>query len=176
MGLEDNPFAASLTESSPWADPDDLNLLKADLGARFIGRFIDNFLSMLPFAFMFLGVPLTDDPMAVFLIGTFGFFGGLLLCYVPSWYFIATQGQSLGKMAVGTRIVRTDGSPVDFVRGVIIRDWVVGAANIFLSLFGLSFLGLIDAVFIFGNERKCGHDMLADTIVVQANAWNPYQS
>jgi uncharacterized RDD family membrane protein YckC len=43
------------------------------------------------------------------------------------WYLIATTGQSLAKRWLGIKIVRVDGSPVGFVNGVILRNWVISA-------------------------------------------------
>ena len=41
-------------------------------------------------------------------------------------YLITTSGQSIGKKLVKTRIIREDGSPVDFVSGVVLRAWIIG--------------------------------------------------
>mgnify|MGYP000117593833 CR=1 FL=1 len=88
-----------------------------------------------------------------------------------NWWLIVDRGQTLGKMAVGTRIVTEDGAPVDFVKGVIMRNWVITVVNMFCG-----FASFIDAVLIFGETKQCGHDMIAKTIVVEANQWNPYHS
>jgi uncharacterized RDD family membrane protein YckC len=83
------------------------------------------------------------------------------------WYLIAKTGQTLGKKWTGIRIVKMDGSPVDFVSGVILRNWVMAAAG-FIPYLG-SCVGLIDALMIFFNdERRCVHDFIAGTKVVVA--------
>lgn len=51
------------------------------------------------------------------LVGTFAY---------QTW--LATHdGQSIGKLLLGARVVRTDGRSVDFVRGVLLRTWTLGA-------------------------------------------------
>ncbi len=78
------------------------------------------------------------------------------------WYLIATTGQSLGKKWLGVRILRQDGSLPGFVYGVVLRSWVLQAAS---SVCGL--VNIIDALFIFREDRRCIHDMLAGTRVVK---------
>jgi uncharacterized RDD family membrane protein YckC len=75
-------------------------------------------------------------------------------------------GQTIGKRAMGIRVVRTDGSRVAFGRFVFLR-W--------LPLFVVGMIpwvgyasSLIDALLIFRETRQCLHDNIADTIVVTA--------
>ena len=44
--------------------------------------------------------------------------------------------------------------------------WLRNVANIALGL--IPFYGLVDPLFIFGEQRQCLHDKIADTIVVKA--------
>lgn len=99
-----------------------------------------------------------------------------------NWYLVATRGQSLGKMLVGSRIERTDGSPAGFLRGVVLRQWVMLAPS-YLGVLGLyagasvtpitvfsSLLGSIitlSYLLILGSSRRCGHDYIAGTRVVR---------
>lgn len=87
-------------------------------------------------------------------------------------YFLAKRGQSVGKMAVGTRIVsgRT---------GEIVPVW--NAFGVRYALVQLAYqipivgtlLLLADALFIFGERRRCLHDFLAGTLVVNATWEQP---
>jgi uncharacterized RDD family membrane protein YckC len=86
----------------------------------------------------------------------------LLLYFVPfvPLYFVGLwtwRGQTLGKMAVAIRIVRSDGRSVD-----------VGAA--LLRLIGYLFSALLFfagfVMIAFDRQRRGLHDRLADTIVV----------
>jgi uncharacterized RDD family membrane protein YckC len=178
MALDDNPFAASdanpFRATDPWADSDDLELLKADRGQCFIGALVDGFLPLVLVVpavggAILVGSNLDADAME----GLFylAYLGSMLPFSLLNWYLIVTRGQTLGKMAVGTRIVTEDGAPVDFVKGVILRNWVIAFIN---GLCGIA--SLIDALMIFGETKQCGHDMIAKTIVVNASSWNPYES
>ncbi|WP_238439553.1 RDD family protein [Microbacterium sp. JZ31] len=62
----------------------------------------------------------------------------LLLIVVPTAIETATRGRSLGKLAVGGRIVRLDGGAISF-RHAFIRA-VVGVLEIYMTLGGLALL------------------------------------
>jgi uncharacterized RDD family membrane protein YckC len=81
------------------------------------------------------------------------------------WFTIKllkANGQSIGKKAVSIKIVRRDGSEVSVSRVI----WLRNVVNMILGI--IPFYGFIDALFIFGNARRCVHDHLADTIVIKA--------
>jgi uncharacterized RDD family membrane protein YckC len=82
---------------------------------------------------------------------------------VPQWVLVVDRGQSLGKLAMGIRIVKTDGSAVGFLHGVVLRSWITGW--IWTCVYGSP---LVDAVSIFRRDRRCLHDLLAGTKVVRA--------
>jgi uncharacterized RDD family membrane protein YckC len=76
---------------------------------------------------------------------------------------LSTRGQTLGKKWLGIKIVKLDGGPVTFGIAVIMRAFVgQGLLGI------IPFYGLIDPLFIFRADRRCIHDMVAGTKVVQA--------
>ena len=72
------------------------------------------------------------------------------------------NGQSIGKKAVGIKVVRTDESEASLARLVWLRNVVNGVLGI------IPLYGLIDVLFIFGESRRCIHDHIADTIVIKA--------
>jgi uncharacterized RDD family membrane protein YckC len=72
-------------------------------------------------------------------------------------------GQSLGKRLQGIKVVRTDGSPIELWRLVLLRNFAIQALS---QLGGL--IGFIDALMIFRQDQRCLHDHFAGTIVVQA--------
>ncbi len=82
-------------------------------------------------------------------------------------YLTATFGESIGKRAAGIRIVKTkDGLPPGFVKGVLIRRWLIGLLS-WIPMFGL-----LDVAFILGEDRQCLHDMMASTQVVNVSRKN----
>jgi uncharacterized RDD family membrane protein YckC len=85
---------------------------------------------------------------------------------IYQWYLITKSGQSLGKRWTGIKIVKLDGSPVDFVSGVVMRIWVVAAIGM-VPYVG-SCVSIVDPLMIFGDERRCLHDLIAGTKVIVA--------
>lgn len=78
--------------------------------------------------------------------------------------FVAASGQTIGKMAVGTRVVSADPGP-RFGERVTFEQAVLRAAASVISTLPLG-LGFLPAC--FGGERRALHDRLADTRVVKA--------
>lgn len=75
-------------------------------------------------------------------------------------------GQTIGKRAVGIRIVRASGEPASLGR-------ILGLRYLPMVLLGaLPYLGplisLADILLIFRDSRQCLHDQIADTKVVKA--------
>ncbi len=85
-----------------------------------------------------------------------------LLIFNCMW--ISNNGQTIGKRMNGTKVVRTDGSAISLGRYIGLRVLVI-------RLFGQvpvvgPLASLIDCLLIFGAERRCLHDIFADTIVI----------
>jgi uncharacterized RDD family membrane protein YckC len=81
-------------------------------------------------------------------------------------YLMRKNGQTIGKKIVGIKVVRTDGSPVSLYRIFFLRY----AVNTFFTLIPAvgPLYSLVDSLMIFGDARRCVHDHLADTIVIDA--------
>ena len=92
-----------------------------------------------------------------------GLLGGLLLILLVTvqTVLLTRSGQTLGKRAVRIRVVRMDtGENGGFVTNVMMRtvlSWI-------LSM--IPFYGLVDTIFIFRPDRRCVHDHIAGTRVV----------
>ena len=133
--------------------------------SRLLGAVVDNFLYALAFiAGLVIGSALpggTED--LPFLLATLCPLGIAIL----QWILVAWSGQSLGKKAVGTRIVdyRSTANP-GLLRVVILRSWVPGILKA-IPLAGAIF-ALFDVLWIFGPERRCLHDLIASTRVINA--------
>ncbi len=78
-------------------------------------------------------------------------------------YFLSSRGQTIGKMVMNIKIVKlnTDRNG-GFGTNVLVR----GIANGILSMIPL--YSLVDVLFIFREDRRCIHDMIAGTRVVEA--------
>lgn len=94
--------------------------------------------------------------------------GGLVFVaiLVANGLLLARNGQTIGKKSVGIRVVRTDGSDAGFVRLFFLRgglSWLIAAIPAIGSLYAL-----VDVLCIFRSDRRCLHDLIADTQVVEA--------
>lgn len=89
---------------------------------------------------------------------------GMFSLAVYQWGLIVASGQSLGKRWLKTKIVKLDGTPVDFVSGVLLRSWALWAIGAIPLVGGL--VTIVDWLMVFGADRRCLHDQIAGTIVI----------
>jgi uncharacterized RDD family membrane protein YckC len=87
--------------------------------------------------------------------------------FVVQTVMLVKHGQSLGKRALKIRIVRvSDESTPGFVKVVLLRMWVPS----FIA--GIPYAGaiiwIVDGLFIFRDDRRCLHDLIAGTKVIKA--------
>jgi uncharacterized RDD family membrane protein YckC len=86
---------------------------------------------------------------------------------------VARRGQTIGKRVVGIRMI-TSGGDIPSVWRVFFLRWLpfVVAAVVLdyaLKLRGIgNLVHVVDALFIFQPNRRCLHDLLADTHVIKA--------
>jgi len=78
---------------------------------------------------------------------------------------LVRRGQTLGKILLGVRIVRPDGSRAGAARLLGLR-YLLGFVIAMIPIIGVIY-GLVDSLLIFRESRRCLHDQIADTIVVQ---------
>jgi len=92
---------------------------------------------------------------------------GALVLNIIQWTLLAKQGQTIGKNTMNVRIVRyDDNSNPGFLSAVVLRSMVPGLI-IAIPCVGVLFT-LVDILWIFGEERRCLHDCIAGTKVVEA--------
>ena len=91
---------------------------------------------------------------------------GFLIYLLLNGYLLQTRGQTIGKMLMKVRIVRSDGSRASLLRLAGLR-YCVNNLVVLIPVAG-SIYGLLDALLIFRASHKCLHDNIADTIVVKA--------
>lgn len=102
-------------------------------------------------------------------------FASLLAAALAFLYFwLVTyrwNGQTLGKKATGTRVVREDnGGAIDSTQSA------TRSAVFVLLSYVCCIGGLVDAIWIFTNpQNQTLHDKVAKTVVVDATGPNPYQ-
>jgi uncharacterized RDD family membrane protein YckC len=107
-------------------------------------------------------IPPDFNPAMMILAGVL-----FLVIAVTNLVLLSTQGQTLGKKIVGVRIVRfEDGGKAGFVKAVLLRGFLPGLIGA-VPLLGYVF-SLVNICFIFREDRRCIHDLMAGTHVVEA--------
>jgi len=184
-----NPFAAPLSPSGgPLDESPDAPL--AGRGARLGASILDNLIvsgvvlfTLIPLGLLgVLGsVQDVDDATAAFggiaaILGmgfVFLIYGGIQA------YLLSTRGQTIGKMITRVRIVKLNGNPAGFLGAVFLRIFVSSLLFGGIAIVAMFALGdeigivgnianIADSVFIFRDDRRCIHDLIAGTKVVRA--------
>jgi uncharacterized RDD family membrane protein YckC len=164
-----NPYAPPKT---PVADPVDAqsgpNVL-ATRGRRAMAASVDSLVAL------FLSVPLIfhfkfverlfqgeDIPLGIEL--EFEVLGFALFMLVNA-YFLAKNGQTLGKKLLGIRIATLDGGIPELWRTIVLRYASVSFATM------LPYVGyvvyVLDPIFIYRRDHRCIHDLIAGTQVLR---------
>jgi uncharacterized RDD family membrane protein YckC len=90
----------------------------------------------------------------------------VLAAFVWTAVLVYRHGQTIGKRAMGIRVVRRDGTRVAFGRFIFLR-WMPVTLLGLVPLLGYV-ISLLDVLLIFRETRLCIHDNIADTRVVTA--------
>jgi uncharacterized RDD family membrane protein YckC len=175
----ENPYSAPATDPTvvlPYTGAPQL----ATLSQRFLGAVIDG---LITFAVVFplslvIGFSAASNRRAVegpeqiaaalgggllhnILVGVLGF--GLFVAI--HWVFLKSTGQTIGKKVAKTRIVTLDG-------GKPTMGDLIGKRYAVMNLIGIiplvgGIVSLVNILFIFRKDRRCLHDLIAGTQVVQ---------
>jgi len=87
----------------------------------------------------------------------------VLIVFLYQVALLTKEGQTVGKKALGIRIVKMDtGENGGFIPNVLLRLIVNGL------IWAIPLYGLIDILFIFRSDRRRIHDLIAGTQVVDA--------
>jgi len=94
----------------------------------------------------------------------------LFLTFVPiiiQAYLVTTRGQSIGKIVMSLRIVNAkDGTNPGFLKAFFVRR-ILPAPLFFLPPILLLY-SVVNVLFIFRSDRRCIHDWIGRTIVVES--------
>src|SRR5262245_5686294 len=114
-----NPYQASTVETPP--PPTHVAGARASLGRRLGGGLIDialMYAAILPGALHAMNLVATRDlyrdlvfPMVV----------PVMILAAVQAFLVTSRGQSVGKLVARTKIIRSDGAPAGFLRGVLLR-------------------------------------------------------
>lgn len=142
------------------------NELLAGRGERWLAKFLDGLIQFIPafFVALLLAAGASNGEITDTETSTTVFWLIIISIGVVQAYYLTTQGQTIGKKWLKIRIVDAETHKVGgFVKNVLLRS----VLNFVLSLVPL--YGLVDVLFIFREDRRCVHDLIAGTIVIRAN-------
>jgi uncharacterized RDD family membrane protein YckC len=162
-----NPYAPPTAAVS---DKDDEVGQLAGRGQRFGAALVDGLIGLV------LAIPV------MFLLGTFEYLKarrplplslliatsglGFLAFALVHFYFLKANGQTVGKKVIGIRIVDMDDEVPNVWRILGLRVLPISIAAA-VPVVG-QLLPLVDVLFIFRQDRRCVHDLIAGTRVVRA--------
>ncbi|QDT04757.1 RDD family protein [Rubripirellula lacrimiformis] len=141
----------------------------ASVWKRFLGSFVDGLMFMVAFG---IGMGLVaamgaamgqqePTPVMTAVIMVVMLFPVALVLALNA-VLVTKSGQTVGKKAVGTRIVMQDTRELPgFIQGWLLRSLVFGIANQFIP-----FLAFIDGCFVFTENARMLHDRIAGTVVI----------
>ncbi|MGE0610593.1 MAG: RDD family protein [Pirellulales bacterium] len=139
----------------------------ASYGQRLVGAIIDRIAAaifLLPVYSILFGRARSTHPTDTSTVLPYFIVGGLALACLQI-YLLAMYSQSLGKLAVRTRIVDFQtGEPAGLVKSYLLRSLLNGLICCVPCAGGL--YALLDILSVFSRERRCLHDFLAGTDVV----------
>jgi uncharacterized RDD family membrane protein YckC len=171
----ENPYAPPSSDVNAGTLPEvEGEIRLADRGTRLVAAIVDGLLYMVVLIPVFILIFTTGAVQegsstalfSAFVAGPLGFislFSWLALLGFQA-YLISVTGQSIAKRVFKIRIVKMDGSKVNFVSGVLVRNWLMMVLQQIPVL--NMFLPLLDALFIFRQDRRCIHDLIAGTKVI----------
>jgi len=179
--MSTNPYAPP---QATVADVPVQGIVKADRGMRLLAAILDGIIAgIITYTPVFAtgsfgglmeaaaaaGNPQHLDPMTMFALmkGVFAWaLVGWVIWGVITYILVQRNGQTIAKKMLGIKVVRADGSRASVGRIFWLRN-VVNTLISVIPLVGALYV-LLDALWIFGEERRCLHDKIADTIVVNA--------
>lgn len=172
---EFNPYEAPSALVADLISSEDLEL--ADRGTRLGAKLLDGLIMGGTFMIIGFTAALSIPALLSHRRGTaltpvffivFGLLAGGAILAMMIWniLWLSRYGQTIAKRVCKIKIVRANGERVDMGR-------LLGLRIIVISLIELiPFLGplfsLVNVCFIFRDDRRCIHDLMADTIVVKA--------
>lgn len=142
------------------------SMVYAGIGKRFVALIVDSILVGMVSVPIVIGIvvflartPNEPPSEEAAMLGMFALMGGIgaWVMFYMTW-FVGRFGATPGKMLLGIKIVRSDGSPVSYLRAFA-RFWAHQlSANIM-------YIGFIIA--LFDEQRRGLHDHICDTRVIE---------
>lgn len=165
--IPENPYAA------PQANVQDMQqtggLVLAGRGMRLAGSIIDAIILLLlvvPMMFATGYIQLAMSGQQPGLGWQMGIgLGGFICFLLVNGFFLNQSGQTVAKKLLGMRIVDLNGNKPEFFRLVGLR-YGVGQLVALVPIVNILY-PFVDSLFIFREDRRCIHDLIAGTRVVE---------
>ena len=170
--MEANPYAApaaAMDDVAAW-DAYDLENRKTSRGKRLGAVLLDGLINLSWMVPIFWGATMAvavqkgikpASPMVgIMVLGLLI----LLALFVTNCVLLHRHGQTIGKRMLDIAIVRTNGDRMGLRRYLLQRLLPMILLGAIPMVGGL--VSLVDPLLIFGKQRRCLHDLIADTIVV----------
>ncbi|PIR52946.1 hypothetical protein COU76_04180 [Candidatus Peregrinibacteria bacterium CG10_big_fil_rev_8_21_14_0_10_49_10] len=151
-----------------------MRLLKPKLAStkqRLLARIIDLVLEFAPLGALGLIVKKYVDIEAQLIIDAevarraaflTSFFALTLIVHIVQWMLLISRGQTIGKMICHIRVVNAGSDThASIVQLIVLRTWLNAL------LMGNAIYFFVDSLLIFREPRRCLHDYLAGTEVVE---------
>jgi uncharacterized RDD family membrane protein YckC len=181
----DNPFAAPVAgvTTAQHEDDNDYDYELAGRWRRLLAAFCDT--AIMVASFVVVGVILgllfassagsevdaDEEGAAGGIAAVVGIGVALLAWMAVNGWFLHSRGQTLGKMMLGIRIVRIDGqrtTGIDTILKRLLPTWAAGMVPMVGPVFNL-----VNVLFIFREDRRCIHDLIAGTHVISTARTRP---
>lgn len=137
--------------------------------SRLAAAVLDNIilaLILIPLVYFFGGWELLQQGEETSLQFDLMITGAVLLAFVLiNGNLLATNGQTVGKKVLGIKIVDLNGH-LPSVKSHLLPRYAFYLLVDFIPIIG-GLLSLVNVLYIFGQERRCMHDLLAGTRVVK---------
>ncbi|MDZ4287913.1 MAG: RDD family protein [Prosthecobacter sp.] len=164
-----NPYAPPSVDVSRPMEVGGARIELAGLGERLGAVMLESLVAIVCVIPLGIGIAIMDEPNAnTMLGGGLAAVGGLALLalMIYNLVLLATKGQTIGKKWLNIRIAdfETNGNP-GFVKAFLLRSFVngvIGAIPLVGPLYSIT-----DICFIFRDDRRCIHDLIAGTHVVK---------
>jgi uncharacterized RDD family membrane protein YckC/Tfp pilus assembly major pilin PilA len=162
------PPATPITESAFSEERDQL----AGRWIRLLAYLADVFIFIVPAIALSIITPFFGDSFEqsndaeIFLAIGIALIVFVIAVFVVNLVLLHKNGQTIGKRLFAIKIVRTDGSRAGLLRIIFLRFLPTSILS------SIPFIGyifaLLDPLLIFQKSRRCLHDLIADTIVIEA--------
>jgi uncharacterized RDD family membrane protein YckC len=165
-----NPYQAPAADDAPPSAEGDGTSRGATRGQRLLAAIVDSVVALvllLPLQ-LYFGVYRNFPKIVPLSFGATVVWAAVSLAvwFVLHGYFLAKNGQTIGKRIVGIRVEdRAYVRPAQLWKLTLVRYLPI-AALVLIPKVGPVF-SLIDTLFIFRRDRRCLHDHIADTVVVR---------